>query len=110
MFDRQKFSELLDAPVSRPDPKSIQGLIAWLETQDGTTAYDMWSVSDCLICRFASHIAGNSMGFSAAHHLLGTVVTDISKIAYGPTSKTDPEIHNYTAARARAYAASQVAK
>jgi hypothetical protein len=30
----------------------LNGLIAWLETQDGATEYSFWSLDDCLICRF----------------------------------------------------------
>ena len=31
---------------------SVEGLVAWLETQDPTTEYGYQSSNDCLLCRY----------------------------------------------------------
>ena len=31
---------------------SVEGLVAWLETQDGATEYEYGSGHDCLLCRY----------------------------------------------------------
>lgn len=36
----------------KPDVFSLEGLAAWLETQDGATEYSYSDIGDCLLCRY----------------------------------------------------------
>jgi len=67
-----------DAPARKFTP-DLHGLIAWLETQDASTAYDPLSSKDCLICRFASAIAGKPLHFI---HACDTVKADYRAISH----------------------------
>lgn len=41
-----------DGPLPKPDVFSLDGLIAWLETQVSETRYDYMATGDCLMCRY----------------------------------------------------------
>lgn len=128
MFNPDKFSELLDAPVSRPDPKSIQGLIAWLETKDPREEYCYLESGSCLYSQY-----GKFLGFGMGCEAYGNYLQFVSGKKY-PNVSDEPfrdqfgpyknvaqggdrtfgaaleRAHEWAEAdRARAYAASQVA-
>ena len=37
---------------AKPDVFSVEGLLAWLDTQDPATEYDYFDTDDCLLCRY----------------------------------------------------------
>lgn len=53
MFQKDKFADLLDAPVTKIDPHSVQGLIVWLETLPPDGTYDWRFEDNCLIAQYA---------------------------------------------------------
>lgn len=56
----------VELPVKKPEVFSLEGLIAWLETQDQWTTYPFTDSRDCVLARWAaSHgysrtVGGNS--------------------------------------------------
>jgi len=107
MLAPYKFPDL--TPLADVKPRTftpdLDGLIAWLSEQDGTTEYDDWSISDCLVCRFASAVRGiphdpSKRSFIEAREFLGIPFASGASIferaAYHQTNKT------YAAALARA--------
>jgi len=43
---------MFDFTPTQPDVFSLEGLLAWLETQPGETEYNFSVVEDCLITRY----------------------------------------------------------
>lgn len=53
-------------PTTKPDVFSLEGLAAWLETEDGATEYDYWNAEGkCLIGRYLHSC--NVFDFSAGY-------------------------------------------
>jgi hypothetical protein len=45
------------------DPLSLDGVIAWLETQDPATEYDWSSTLNCLLCRYLKSQGWNLLAY-----------------------------------------------
>jgi hypothetical protein len=55
---------------TKPDVFSLEGLIAWLETQNPETKYEYTSPTDCVLCRyFRAH--GYVNAIVTRDHLVG---------------------------------------
>lgn len=115
MFQSDKLAELLDAPVSRPDPFTLEALIAWLKTQRPDETYCYVSNGECLLARYFS--ARGYQGVSVTSHRIyfiggnAHIPDGWDSIALGFNGATGNH-RTYSAAliRARLYAASQVTK
>lgn len=80
----------------------LDGLIAWLRTQDGATEYDHMSIHDCLLCRFASVILQRRSNFREAYDLFNLRLSAKKRLddaAYGYGTNGG---NNYAAALSRA--------
>lgn len=80
--DRYDFEPNPEVRTFTPD---LDGLIAFLETQNGVTEYEWYSVTDCLFCRFAAERGEarstylvnpgvQKIGGIGAYHAIGSVL------------------------------------
>lgn len=103
MFQKDKLTHLLDAPVSKPDPFTLPHIIAWLETMPADGTY-VWSNCNgkCLF-----HLYGEENGLvSNANASAYLQTTDrIGDILHAGIAVMLPHTFGAALIRARAYAA-----
>lgn len=111
MYLPDKLAEVVTTD-KKPDPRSIDGLIAWLETQDPARKYEPLSTTNCLLCQYVTFVRGKKSDWGDVFHMgLGGVdgkgFHGRGTIVYGSENcRSDKMRWEYTAgaALARAYA------
>lgn len=97
-----------DSMPTKPDVFSLEGLIAWLETQDPATEYCYHKNGDCLLHRY---FRNNGIAMPVGHGVGGTFIhtADFRRIDLSEELAAVPrcEPHTYAAALDRARALSQ---
>lgn len=89
---------------NKPDPRSIDGLISWLETKPADDVYDYYSLSDCLFAqygRYAGVVKEN--GVVAVAQVWGAIPW--ASTAHGPVAAAGNHTFGGALARAMAYMA-----
>jgi hypothetical protein len=71
--------------TAKPDVMSVEGLAAWLETQQPETMYVYGDCRDCLICRYVEKFCGRT--YKPVLIDLNTVGAVMERIALGTTER-----------------------
>lgn len=64
----------LTSPVevaTPPDPRSVAGLIAWLETKNPYEKYDQWCAETCLMAQYREHHRASLGPYMLLNSILG---------------------------------------
>lgn len=108
--DKSKFAGV----KVKPDPFTLEALIAWLRTRDPAEIYDSISSSDCLLCRYAGSLLqrkanwGDHMMLLVENGYSETTPCNLQIVVYGEPNKppfvTAKYEKTFSAALARAEA------
>lgn len=63
---------LYNRSTGKPNPISIDGLIAWLKQQDPKGSYNWYDSKECVMCRYMNVVIGTER-----HHDLGAVFPNL---------------------------------
>lgn len=89
----------------KPDPHSLQDMIAWLGTKNPSERYDFNDASRCLIGQWLKHCDGHSTtakGMSASHYIVNGKVQDFRKLYLVANSGDNPHTFGGALRNARA--------
>lgn len=108
MFEPGKLKHLTEDRCARP---AVDPFVAWLESRDQSAIYDVYSLDNCLICQYASHVHGLPMAYVAAAESVGWALNNLLDVAaHGfPDGKlnrrSEPQTFAHALSRARSYQA-----
>lgn len=106
MFQKDKLDDLLDAPVSKPDPFTLASVIAWLETMPPEVSYQ-WECTDggCMIGQYSTAQGSHLRYYHEQCDAFGADELIVACVA-----SNRPRTFGAALIRARAYAAQEVGK